>query len=74
MSEGHRPACGTPVFPWCVPRAPHRPAPYESNCGQTRWIAALQHRGLFRIFYPGSMFREHLGLAGPAGQFAVAGA
>ncbi|GGN43214.1 LLM class flavin-dependent oxidoreductase [Streptomyces fuscichromogenes] len=34
-------------------------------------VALLQHRGLFRTFYPGSTLREHLGLARPAGQLAV---
>jgi alkanesulfonate monooxygenase SsuD/methylene tetrahydromethanopterin reductase-like flavin-dependent oxidoreductase (luciferase family) len=29
-------------------------------------VAVLQHRGLFRTFYPGSTLREHLGLARPA--------
>lgn len=29
-------------------------------------VALLQHRGLFRTFYPGSTLREHLGLTGPA--------
>ncbi|BCL31667.1 LLM class flavin-dependent oxidoreductase [Streptomyces aurantiacus] len=29
-------------------------------------IALLQHRGLFRTFYPGGTLREHLGLARPA--------
>ncbi|WP_053846066.1 LLM class flavin-dependent oxidoreductase [Streptomyces sp. NRRL B-24085] len=33
-------------------------------------VAVLQHRGLFRTFYPGSTLREHLGLAGPARQGA----
>ncbi|GGN89979.1 monooxygenase [Streptomyces albiflavescens] len=36
-------------------------------------VALLQHRGLFRTFYPGSTLREHLGLARPANQYAVAG-
>ncbi|MFE2604343.1 LLM class flavin-dependent oxidoreductase [Streptomyces mirabilis] len=36
-------------------------------------VALLQHRGLFRTFYPGSTFREHLGLARPANQYAVTG-
>lgn len=38
-------------------------------------VALLQHRGLFRTFYPGSTLREHLGLARPAdgyGRRAVA--
>ncbi|MFF0462056.1 LLM class flavin-dependent oxidoreductase [Streptomyces mexicanus] len=29
-------------------------------------VAVLQHRGLFRTFYPGGTLREHLGLARPA--------
>lgn len=29
-------------------------------------VALLQHRGLSRIFYPGSTLREHLGLPRPA--------
>ncbi|MDR6978733.1 alkanesulfonate monooxygenase SsuD/methylene tetrahydromethanopterin reductase-like flavin-dependent oxidoreductase (luciferase family) [Streptomyces sp. 3330] len=33
-------------------------------------VALLQHRGLFRTFYPGSTLREHLGLARPAGRYA----
>ncbi|MEU6260643.1 LLM class flavin-dependent oxidoreductase [Streptomyces sp. NPDC047043] len=33
-------------------------------------VALLQHRGLFRTFYPGSTLREHLGLAKPANQYA----
>ncbi|WP_329369901.1 LLM class flavin-dependent oxidoreductase [Streptomyces sp. NBC_01483] len=37
-------------------------------------VALLQHRGLFRTFYPGSTLREHLGLARPANQYAVTGA
>ncbi|MFF4353900.1 LLM class flavin-dependent oxidoreductase [Streptomyces sp. NPDC001530] len=36
-------------------------------------VALLQHRGLFRTFYPGSTLREHLGLARPVNQYAVAG-
>ena len=36
-------------------------------------VALLQHRGLFRTFYPGSTLRDHLGLARPANQYAVAG-
>ncbi|MFE3167171.1 LLM class flavin-dependent oxidoreductase [Streptomyces sp. NPDC059224] len=34
-------------------------------------VALLQHRGLFRTFYPGSTLREHLGLARRAGQLAA---
>ncbi|WP_406322168.1 LLM class flavin-dependent oxidoreductase [Streptomyces sp. NBC_00519] len=37
-------------------------------------VALLQHRGLFRTFYPGSTLREHLGLAKPANRYAVTGA
>ncbi|WP_141746714.1 LLM class flavin-dependent oxidoreductase, partial [Streptomyces sp. LUP30] len=33
-------------------------------------VALLQHRGLFRTFYPGSTLREHLGLARPADRTA----
>lgn len=33
-------------------------------------VALLQHRGLFRTFYPGSTLREHLGLARPVGRSA----
>ncbi|WP_109005740.1 LLM class flavin-dependent oxidoreductase [Streptomyces rishiriensis] len=33
-------------------------------------VALLQHRGLFRTFYPGSTLREHLGLARPADRSA----
>ncbi|MEU9168107.1 LLM class flavin-dependent oxidoreductase [Streptomyces sp. NPDC048420] len=36
-------------------------------------VALLQHRGLFRTFYPGSTLRDHLGLARPANQYAVTG-
>ncbi|MEU6668949.1 LLM class flavin-dependent oxidoreductase [Streptomyces sp. NPDC046727] len=36
-------------------------------------VALLQHRALFRTFYPGSTLREHLGLARPANQYAVTG-
>ncbi|MFD5793479.1 LLM class flavin-dependent oxidoreductase [Streptomyces diastatochromogenes] len=36
-------------------------------------VALLQHRSLFRTFYPGSTLREHLGLARPAHQYAVTG-
>ncbi|MGW1672141.1 LLM class flavin-dependent oxidoreductase [Streptomyces sp. NPDC002324] len=34
-------------------------------------VALLQHRGLFRTFYPGSTLREHLGLARPVGGCAL---
>ncbi|WSQ08055.1 LLM class flavin-dependent oxidoreductase [Streptomyces sp. NBC_01231] len=36
-------------------------------------VALLQHRGLFRTFYPGSTLREHLGLARPVNRYAVTG-
>ncbi|MCC5474979.1 LLM class flavin-dependent oxidoreductase [Streptomyces sp. NPDC059680] len=36
-------------------------------------VALLQHRGLFRTFYPGSTLREHLGLTRPANRYAVTG-
>ncbi|MBP5864620.1 LLM class flavin-dependent oxidoreductase [Streptomyces sp. LBUM 1478] len=36
-------------------------------------VALLQHRGLFRTFYPGSTLREHLGLARPADPYGVRG-
>ncbi|WAU80599.1 LLM class flavin-dependent oxidoreductase [Streptomyces sp. Qhu-G9] len=36
-------------------------------------VALLQHRGLFRTFYPGSTLREHLGLTRPAHRYAVTG-
>ncbi|PPS74192.1 Nitrilotriacetate monooxygenase component A [Streptomyces sp. MH60] len=35
-------------------------------------VSLLQHRGLFRTFYPGSTLRDHLGLTRPANQYAVA--
>ncbi|MGR6969503.1 LLM class flavin-dependent oxidoreductase [Streptomyces cynarae] len=36
-------------------------------------VALLQHRGLFRTFYPGSTLREHLGLPRPARRHVVTG-
>ncbi|MFG2462906.1 LLM class flavin-dependent oxidoreductase [Streptomyces sp. NPDC048523] len=36
-------------------------------------VSLLQHRGLFRTFYPGSTLREHLGLGRPATQCAGTG-
>ncbi|MER6142707.1 LLM class flavin-dependent oxidoreductase [Streptomyces sparsogenes] len=36
-------------------------------------VALLQHRGLFRTFYPGTTLRDHLGLARPANRYALAG-
>ncbi|MEU6456244.1 LLM class flavin-dependent oxidoreductase [Streptomyces sp. NPDC047065] len=35
-------------------------------------VSLLRHRGLFRTFYPGGTLRDHLGLARPANQYAVA--
>ncbi|MFD5058867.1 LLM class flavin-dependent oxidoreductase [Streptomyces sp. NPDC058394] len=35
-------------------------------------VALLQHRSLFRTFYPGGTLREHLGLARPANRYALA--
>ncbi|GGQ64708.1 LLM class flavin-dependent oxidoreductase [Streptomyces flaveolus] len=35
-------------------------------------VPLLQHRGLFRTFYPGSTLRDHLGLSRPANRYAVA--
>ncbi|MDQ0797203.1 LLM class flavin-dependent oxidoreductase [Streptomyces sp. B1I3] len=34
-------------------------------------VALLQHRSLFRTFYPGGTLREHLGLARPANRYAL---
>ncbi|MEV1066651.1 LLM class flavin-dependent oxidoreductase [Streptomyces sp. NPDC050263] len=34
-------------------------------------VALLQHRGLFRTFYPGSTLREHLGLPRPVDRPAI---
>ncbi|MFJ2201193.1 LLM class flavin-dependent oxidoreductase [Streptomyces violaceusniger] len=34
-------------------------------------VALLQHRGLFRTFYPGATLRDHLGLSRPAGRYAL---
>ncbi|MGV9387786.1 LLM class flavin-dependent oxidoreductase [Streptomyces olivaceus] len=34
-------------------------------------VSLLQHRGLFRTFYPGSTLRDHLDLARPANQYAA---
>ncbi|TGB11053.1 LLM class flavin-dependent oxidoreductase [Streptomyces sp. MZ04] len=34
-------------------------------------VALLQHRGLFRTFYPGSTLRDHLDLARPANRYAA---
>ncbi|MCX4536017.1 LLM class flavin-dependent oxidoreductase [Streptomyces sp. NBC_00841] len=35
-------------------------------------VALLQHRSLFRTFYPGGTLREHLGLARPASRYVLA--
>ncbi len=45
-----------------TPAEPHRDLERLVN----GTVALLQHRGLFRTFYPGSTLREHLGLARPA--------
>ncbi|WP_328893134.1 LLM class flavin-dependent oxidoreductase [Streptomyces sp. NBC_00236] len=37
-------------------------------------VALLQHRSLFRTFYPGGTLREHLGLPRPANRYALQGA
>ncbi|WP_256256328.1 LLM class flavin-dependent oxidoreductase [Streptomyces sp. MUSC 14] len=37
-------------------------------------VGLLQHRGLFRTFYPGSTLRDHLGLARSARQYVMTGA
>ncbi|MEW2530384.1 LLM class flavin-dependent oxidoreductase [Streptomyces sp. NPDC047071] len=34
-------------------------------------VSLLQHRGLFRTFYPGATLRDHLGLARPANRYAA---
>ncbi|MGV9699271.1 LLM class flavin-dependent oxidoreductase [Streptomyces sp. NPDC003470] len=34
-------------------------------------VPLLQHRGLFRTFYPGSTLRDHLGLKRPANRYAA---
>ncbi|MGI5399978.1 LLM class flavin-dependent oxidoreductase [Streptomyces sp. CA-135486] len=52
-----------------APIAPHRDLERIVN----GTVALLQHRGLFRTFYPGGTLREHLGLARPANQYAQAG-
>ncbi|MFD7708980.1 LLM class flavin-dependent oxidoreductase [Streptomyces sp. NPDC059786] len=52
-----------------VPAEPHRDLERLVN----GTVALLQHRGLFRTFYPGSTLREHLGLARPARRYALAG-
>ncbi|MEV7130548.1 LLM class flavin-dependent oxidoreductase [Streptomyces sp. NPDC093260] len=52
-----------------VPTAPHRDLERLVN----GTVALLQHRGLFRTFYPGSTLREHLGLPRPASRYARTG-
>ncbi|MFI2349830.1 LLM class flavin-dependent oxidoreductase [Streptomyces sp. NPDC019443] len=52
-----------------APIAPHRDLERIVN----GTVALLQHRSLFRTFYPGGSLREHLGLARPANQYALAG-
>ncbi|WP_460064011.1 LLM class flavin-dependent oxidoreductase [Streptomyces sp. YKOK-I1] len=49
-----------------VPVDPHRDLERLVN----GTVALLQHRGLFRTFYPGGTLREHLDLARPAHQYA----
>ncbi|MFK4226893.1 LLM class flavin-dependent oxidoreductase [Streptomyces sp. NPDC019890] len=51
-----------------APIAPHRDLERIVN----GTVALLQHRSLFRTFYPGGTLREHLGLARPANQYAQA--
>ncbi|MFF3460102.1 LLM class flavin-dependent oxidoreductase [Streptomyces sp. NPDC002730] len=52
-----------------APIAPHRDLERIVN----GTVALLQHRSLFRTFYPGGTLREHLGLARPANQYALSG-
>jgi alkanesulfonate monooxygenase SsuD/methylene tetrahydromethanopterin reductase-like flavin-dependent oxidoreductase (luciferase family) len=52
-----------------APIAPHRDLERIVN----GTVALLQHRSLFRTFYPGGSLREHLGLVRPANQYALAG-
>lgn len=49
-----------------VPVEPHRDLERLVN----GTVSLLQHRGLFRTFYPGGTLREHLGLTRPAPQYA----
>ncbi|MBQ0890202.1 LLM class flavin-dependent oxidoreductase [Streptomyces sp. RM72] len=51
-----------------TPAEPHRDLERLVN----GTVSLLQHRGLFRTFYPGSTLRDHLGLTRPANQYAVA--
>jgi alkanesulfonate monooxygenase SsuD/methylene tetrahydromethanopterin reductase-like flavin-dependent oxidoreductase (luciferase family) len=48
-----------------IPVEPHRDLERLVN----GTVALLQHRGLFRTFYPGGTLREHLGLARPANRY-----
>ncbi|GAA2438028.1 LLM class flavin-dependent oxidoreductase [Streptomyces glaucus] len=52
-----------------VPAEPHRDLERLVN----GTVALLQHRGLFRTFYPGGTLRDHLGLARPADRCVVTG-
>jgi alkanesulfonate monooxygenase SsuD/methylene tetrahydromethanopterin reductase-like flavin-dependent oxidoreductase (luciferase family) len=52
-----------------TPAEPHRDLERLVNAT----VALLQHRGLFRTFYPGSTLREHLGLARPANRYVMTG-
>ncbi|MFD9223223.1 LLM class flavin-dependent oxidoreductase [Streptomyces sp. NPDC060064] len=52
-----------------APIAPHRDLERIVN----GTVALLQHRSLFRTFYPGGTLREHLVLARPANQYALSG-
>ncbi|WP_326648949.1 MULTISPECIES: LLM class flavin-dependent oxidoreductase [unclassified Streptomyces] len=52
-----------------APIAPHRDLERIVN----GTVALLQHRSLFRTFYPGGTLREHLGLARPANQYVLSG-
>ncbi|MES5822537.1 LLM class flavin-dependent oxidoreductase [Streptomyces sp. RG80] len=49
-----------------TPAEPHRDLERLVN----GTVPLLQHRGLFRTFYPGSTLRDHLGLTRPANQYA----
>ncbi len=52
-----------------TPAEPHRDLERLVN----GTVSLLQHRGLFRTFYPGSTLREHLGLARPTHRYAATG-
>jgi alkanesulfonate monooxygenase SsuD/methylene tetrahydromethanopterin reductase-like flavin-dependent oxidoreductase (luciferase family) len=51
-----------------TPAVPHRDLERFVN----GTVALLQHRGLFRTFYPGTTLREHLGRPRPANRYARA--